>query len=278
MSGNDLAGRDPWFWLRWAIAQAIAHELKPTPAHVLLALATFADLRTGRCEPGLARLADAVVRRERETTRALTTLSNLGLIERRSRGPGRTFATRLIDRPVEVGCAAGCGSRATATQHEHDSRLVAVETRGRPQSRLAVHRGQNSQGNNQLNCESPSSPTRRTAAPKDKDFHPPPLVLRICSTLQGGVDELGENDFNRRWPDPRPAVIAKSLDRLKPPSDLALEVAREAREIVQSQERAPNISSLFILKLEKRIAEQRADARGSVHESRDPAVVVGRSA
>lgn len=69
----------------------------------------------------------------------------------------------------------------------------------------------------------------------------------MWSVLKGAVDDLPENDFGRPWPAPRSAAIAFAVARSEP--DLCLKAAREAREIVQAQNRAPNITSLFEKKL-----------------------------
>lgn len=73
--------------------------------------------------------------------------------------------------------------------------------------------------------------------------------LETWSVLKGAVDDLCANDFGRPWPSPRSAAIARALATHDP--DLCLQAAREAREIVQSQDRAPNITSLFEKKLQE---------------------------
>lgn len=66
---------------------------------------------------------------------------------------------------------------------------------------------------------------------------------RIVQVLQGGIDSLMLNDRGLPWPGPNRATIARLLATY--PADLCLKAAREAREIVQAQDRAPNISALF---------------------------------
>lgn len=83
----------------------------------------------------------------------------------------------------------------------------------------------------------------------------------MWSVLQGGIDSLGYNDFGRPWPAPRGDAIARALMQHEP--DLVRIAAREAREIVQSQDRAPNITGLFEKKL-RDLAEVRATVRQSL--------------
>jgi hypothetical protein len=83
----------------------------------------------------------------------------------------------------------------------------------------------------------------------------------VWSVLKGAVDDLGENDFGRPWPAPRSAAIGRAL--AEHDVDLCLKAAREAREIVQSQDRAPNITGLFEKKL-RDLAEVRATVRESL--------------
>jgi hypothetical protein len=89
----------------------------------------------------------------------------------------------------------------------------------------------------------------------------PKLVhLEVYSILKGGIDSLALNDYGRPWPDPRRnrlAAIVRGHER-----DLCLSAAREAREIAQAQDRAPNITALF----EKKLSE-RGEARRRISES-----------
>jgi hypothetical protein len=83
----------------------------------------------------------------------------------------------------------------------------------------------------------------------------------VWSVLQGGIDSLGLNDFGNPWPAPRGDAIASALTQYEP--DLCLAAAREAREIVQSQDRAPNITGLFEKKL-RDLAEVRQTVRDAL--------------
>jgi len=94
--------------------------------------------------------------------------------------------------------------------------------------------------------------------------NPNPLHLEVFSVLKGGIDSLPENDFGRPWPDPRRTQLRNLVagkDR-----DLCLKAAREAREIVQAQDRAPNITALFARKLEA-LVEVRATVCDSLERT-----------
>lgn len=127
--------RDPWTLMRWAREQAAEHSLSATQAHVLLVLASYADVGSGECHPKRITIARDVVRGERETSRALTDLARLGLIERHGRGPGRPTVTRIL----------ACGPpritdvRPTAHQ-DPDVRPTTPKTRGPRPPRRAAHR------------------------------------------------------------------------------------------------------------------------------------------
>lgn len=73
------------------------------------------------------------------------------------------------------------------------------------------------------------------------------VTRRVCSILQGGLDGLSHNDRGRPWPAPKQASIARLVAECDP--GLAEIVARDVREIVQSQDRAPNVTALFEQKL-----------------------------
>jgi hypothetical protein len=79
--------------------------------------------------------------------------------------------------------------------------------------------------------------------------------------LRGGVDSLDVNDYGRPWPYPSRSSIARLTDEYD--HDLCLKAAWEAREIVQSQDRAPNITALFEKKL-RDLAEVRNEVRGAL--------------
>jgi hypothetical protein len=83
----------------------------------------------------------------------------------------------------------------------------------------------------------------------------------VWSVLKAAVDGLCENDFGRPWPAPRGDAIARALAKHDP--DLCVQAARDTREIVQSQDRAPNITALFEKKL-RDLAEVRDAVRGAL--------------
>lgn len=99
--------------------------------------------------------------------------------------------------------------------------------------------------------------------PRSVDSPPPylPSVQReVWQILVGALHSLSENDHGRPWPYP----VRQRLARLtaEHDADLCLKAAREAREIVQAQDRAPNITGLFEKKL-----RDRAEARRTVRDS-----------
>lgn len=79
--------------------------------------------------------------------------------------------------------------------------------------------------------------------------------------LTAGLGWLSANDHGRPWPLPRRDRLASLLAEFD--EDLCVAAAREAREIVQSQDRAPNITALFEKKL-RDLASVRTAVRGAL--------------
>lgn len=90
------------------------------------------------------------------------------------------------------------------------------------------------------------------------------VAERVCSLLQGGVDSLDINDRGRPWPGPKLPAIVRLVAGVNP--TVADEVARDVREIVQSQDKAPNVTGLFEKKLRERIRDEARDSLASVGE------------
>lgn len=90
---------------------------------------------------------------------------------------------------------------------------------------------------------------------------PNPLQREVWQILVSGLHSLSENDHGRPWPYPQRNALARLLTEFD--HDLCLKAAWEAREIVQSHDRAPNITALFEKKL-RELAEVRAAVRGSL--------------
>jgi len=84
----------------------------------------------------------------------------------------------------------------------------------------------------------------------------------VWQVLVGGLHALPLNDHDRPWPYPRRDRLAVLL--AEHDADLCVKAAREAREIVTAQDRAPNITALFEKKL-RDLAEVRNTVRGSLH-------------
>jgi hypothetical protein len=89
-----------------------------------------------------------------------------------------------------------------------------------------------------------------------------PLAEEVWQILRGGVDSLDLNDHGRPWPYPNRAAVTRLTAEFD--HDLCIKAAREAREIVQSQDRAPNITALFEKKLRDHLAEVREAVRGAL--------------
>ena len=86
----------------------------------------------------------------------------------------------------------------------------------------------------------------------------PAVQREVWQILVGGLHMLSDNDHGRPWPYPVRQRLAKLIAEFD--ADLCLKAAREAREIVGSQDRAPNITGLFEKKL-RDLAEVRATVR-----------------
>lgn len=94
-----------------------------------------------------------------------------------------------------------------------------------------------------------------------------PLVARVYSILDGGVASIDHLNSGRPWPLPNRAALQRLC--ATQPEDLCLKAAREAREIVQAQDRAPNITGLYEKKLRDLAAGQaeRDGVRETIRES-----------
>lgn len=87
------------------------------------------------------------------------------------------------------------------------------------------------------------------------------FVRELFQLLDSGVASCSETRNGRCWPRPRIESIRSLVEQY--PEDLCLAAAKEAREIVQSQDRAPNVTSLFAKKLDD-LAQVRAVVRESL--------------
>ena len=96
----------------------------------------------------------------------------------------------------------------------------------------------------------------------DADVSPSPSVLsQVWHHLIAGLRTLSDNDHGRPWPNPDRATLRRLLAEFEP--DLCVRAARDTREIVQAQDRAPNITALFEKKL-RDLAEVREAVRGAL--------------
>lgn len=88
-----------------------------------------------------------------------------------------------------------------------------------------------------------------------------PIQRQVWHQLTAGLHALSENDYGRPWPYPNRRRLAELLAAHD--DDLCLKVAQQVREIVISQDRAPNITGLFEKKL-RELAEVRTIVRESL--------------
>jgi hypothetical protein len=80
------------------------------------------------------------------------------------------------------------------------------------------------------------------------------FVRELFQLLDSGVASVSDMRNGRPWPRPKIEGIRKLVEEYG--DDVALAGAKEAREIVQSQDRAPNVTGLFAKKCADVAAEQ----------------------
>lgn len=90
---------------------------------------------------------------------------------------------------------------------------------------------------------------------------PSPVLFEVWHHLTAGLAWLSENDHGRPWPNPDRAALRRLVAEYD--ADLCIQAARVSREIVQAQDRAPNITGLFEKKLAD-LAEVRGAVRGAL--------------
>jgi hypothetical protein len=90
------------------------------------------------------------------------------------------------------------------------------------------------------------------------------FTRRLFQLLDSGVASCSDTRNGRPWPRPRIEGIRSLVEQY--PEDLCLAAAREAREIVQSHDRAPNVTNLFAKKLADLQAE-RESVRSTIREA-----------
>lgn len=104
---------------------------------------------------------------------------------------------------------------------------------------------------------------KRTTDPVTSSVH-----REVWHHLTAALASISLNDFGRDWPLPDRRRVRQLLAEFD--ADLCRWAAREARNIVVSQDRAPNITGLF----EKKLRE-RAEARDAIRDSLAQAAAVG---
>jgi hypothetical protein len=86
----------------------------------------------------------------------------------------------------------------------------------------------------------------------------------LFQLLDSGVASVSDTRSGRPWPRPRIDVIRKLVEQYG--TDVALTAAKEAREIVQSQDRAPNVTGLFAKKCVD-VAAERESVRDEIRRA-----------
>jgi hypothetical protein len=95
------------------------------------------------------------------------------------------------------------------------------------------------------------------------------FTRQLFQLLDSGVASVSDTRNGLPWPRPRIEGIRRLVEQYG--ADVALSAAKEAREIVQSQDRAPNVTGLFAKKCADIAAERMAvrdQARQSVEGAR----------
>jgi hypothetical protein len=247
---------------------------------VALVLASYGDEAGENVFPGLRTICGKAKVTRKTAVDARRWLIENGKVElrghRRSGTPMLSFAPliekwrgSLSEPPDEppVRSANGRGSLppnpGSASAPEPEKKRPTETGSPKPSGRAGAREGSNGEGHQHPAGERGEGQPEASAV-DERDG----LAGHVRSILQGGVDSLQENDHGRPWPSPKRADIARILAELNPDPDLAERAAREAREIVQSQDRAPNIAGLYAQQLEK---AKRADVRQQIADSLEAA-------
>lgn len=242
------AKRDPWWLARWARDTAGERDLSALAAHVLLVLASYADIDTGKCRPGRGAIARAVRRDPKTVDKGLKELREKGLIERRGGGPGRTSWTTLLPG----------ADYALASSQDSESAVLTTQERGvkttqgrgsRPRtsasSRPRTSASLTTRENSQENGEVPGVPTSRPEEDPDAD-EGDPLAREIRGTLSRAVAGVqSETTEGHTWPDPRLDEIASIHREQQPGAERARRAAAQTRLCIQRDDRAPHVAGLY---------------------------------
>lgn len=90
------------------------------------------------------------------------------------------------------------------------------------------------------------------------------FTRQLFQLLDSGVASVSDMRNGRPWPRPKVEGIRKLVEEYG--TDVALAAAKEAREIVQSQDRAPNVTGLFAKKCADLAAEHES-ARAEIRRA-----------
>jgi hypothetical protein len=205
--------RDPWFWMRWALAAAREYELPAGDAHLLLVLTVYADRTTGECHPSLELLASVGRRSPEAVSRGLGRLTDLGLIERHRRARGKTAITKLIaaaanPAPPDLTPATSQAAFAVSDLLPASNLDLTPATSGD----LTPASSRTTNGNSQCGPgeESPDLSSSKAAvgaldasSPGEKDPNPPPSHEQAATAAQAPSPDLplGASQANGAIPD-----------------------------------------------------------------------------
>jgi hypothetical protein len=90
------------------------------------------------------------------------------------------------------------------------------------------------------------------------------LTSELFGVLDRGLYSLGDTRNGHSWPRPRKHAIQQLVESYD--EETCRQAAKEAREIVQSQDRAPNVTGLFAKKCAD-VAAERESIRETVRRS-----------
>jgi len=127
-------------------------------------------------------------------------------------------------------CETPCVSDASPESKDHSPKLNRVRAVG------AVDQIQTA------NSPSPYVPSYSLGVSSES-----PLLRQVWQILLGALHAISDNDYGRPWPYPERSRLAKLIAGAD--EELVIIAAKEAREIVQGQDRAPSITGLFEKKL-----------------------------
>ena len=280
----------------WALRVMRELAVSPSAKLAAVALGDRHNQKTGRCDPGHRRLANDVGVDPKTIRAALRQLEDAGAIriERHRalpQGRGRkTDAYELLPlgaAPLdEASGAAGAeqpGESASCSREDqpgvssdqpgdipNQTGFSPPEPKRKGERTKGVPPKPPRQGRRGESLSTSRSGQERIERSEEPDFDR--LAEHACLILDGGLATLHSETRNgNSWPRPKKPEILEALRRHRPSWELAELVAREARRIVQAQDRAPNIGGLYETQLAKHSTPEarrvRSEIAKSLHEA-----------